>query len=375
MVRRSASVLRTWLRLCFALLLPLVAATGANACPLCYQAAQQLMTDGVRLDSAERVVLAVRESAGGPPRIVAVVKGGDAIGGVVFDSVADDGKSAAAHEPSLIIRERGASEWTCLGAIPVDDADWLRKVAETRDVAGDRPRRTWPLTLSTADSLSYAGWRERVALVAPRLEDSNPLIARLAWGELARAPFATLDAARSRVDPTSVEAWLDDPKLAPRRAAYVTLLGFVGGPEDAKRLDQRVETALASHDATDLAAMIAADLELGGPPRVGWMEAKIFAEKTRTMPEIEAALLALNVLGEANGRVPRARIVETYRDFIRQRPRMAGFVAPQLADWGVWEAAADYVAILKSNPDMDPASQFAIVIYLKRAAEAGVAVQ
>ena len=111
------------------------------------------------------------------------------------------------------------------------------------------------------------------------MKTANPLAARLAWGELARAPYATLDAARSRVDPASVEAWLDDPKLASRRAAYLTLIGFVGGPEDGAKLDRRIEAALAAHDATDLAAMIAADLALGGPSRIDWIDTRIFADR------------------------------------------------------------------------------------------------
>ena len=93
------------------------------------------------------------------------------------------------------------------------------------------------------------------------------------------------------------------------------------------------------------------------------------------MPEIEAALLALNVLGDADGAVPRARIVAAYRAFIKARPRMAGFVAPQLADWKCWDAAPEYAALMKSNAALDPASHFAIVNYLKRAAEAGLAIQ
>jgi hypothetical protein len=52
---------------------------------------------------------------------------------------------------------------------------------------------------------------------------------------------------------------------------------------------------------------------------------------------------------------------------------MAGFVAPQLADWGCWDAVPDYAAIVKSDAAIDPASEFAIRNYLKRAAEAGVA--
>lgn len=349
-----------------------LASAKAEACPLCYESARQMMTDGVKLDGADRAVLAARDSAGGPLRIVVVIKGEGAVGDVIAGLISEDGATAAAGDPSLLIGG-SADDWTSLGTIPLADADWLRQIVATRQIGGERPRRAWPLTMSTADSLSYAGWRRRVTLVLPYLEDSNPLAARLAWGELARAPYAVMDEARSRIDAAAISAWLDDPKLSSRRATYLTLLGFVGGPEDAQRLDQRIETALSSHDATALAAMIAADLQLGGPSHVAWIESRYFVDRNRTMPEIEAALLALHVLGDANGAIPRAGVIQAFRDFIRERPAMAGFVAPQLADWGCWDAAADYAAILKSNPNMDPASQFAIGIYLKSAAEAGVA--
>lgn len=349
-----------------------LASAKAEACPLCYESARQMMTDGVKLDGADRAVLAARDSAGGPLRIVVVIKGEGAVGDVIAGLISEDGATAAAGDPSLLIGG-SADDWTSLGTIPLADADWLRQIVATRQIGGERPRRAWPLTMSTADSLSDAGWRRRVTLVLPYLEDSNPLAARLAWGELARAPYAVMDEARSRIDAAAISAWLDDPKLSSRRATYLTLLGFVGGPEDAQRLDQRIETALSSHDATALAAMIAADLQLAGPSHVAWIESRYFVDRNRTMPEIEAALLALHVLGDANGAIPRAGVIQAFRDFIRERPAMAGFVAPQLADWGCWDAAADYAAILKSNPNMDPASQFAIGIYLKSAAEAGVA--
>jgi len=348
--------------------------TAAVACPLCYEAARQMMTEGVQLDSTDRAVLAAREAGGGTLRIVAVIKGSDRLGDVIAELVTEAGDAASPPgEPSLLVHDPTAPQWTSLGAIPVEDADWLRRIVATREVAGDRPRRTWPLTISTADALSYAGWLQRIALVLPYLENANPLAARLAWGELARAPYAALDAARSRVDPALVEAWLDDPKLAPRRGAYLTLLGFVGGPDDGARLDRQIETALSSHAATNLAAMIAADVALGGPSRVDWIVARIFADRECTMPEIEAALLALNVLGDANGAVPRERVVAAYRDFIKLRPPMAGFVAMQLADWNAWDAAPEYMALIKSNAIKDPSSEFAVVNYLRRAAAAGAA--
>ena len=39
--------------------------SGAAACPLCYEAARQFLTDGVQLDSAESAVLAVTSIAVG----------------------------------------------------------------------------------------------------------------------------------------------------------------------------------------------------------------------------------------------------------------------------------------------------------------------
>ena len=227
--------------------------------------------------------------------------------------------------------------------------------------------------MQTSFTLSYDGWRQRIALILPYLENSDPLAARIAWGELARAPYATLDVARSRIDATAVEAGWSNPKLVSRHAAYTLLLGFAGSADDAARLEQRIEAAWTAHDTTNLAAMIGADLELRGPSRVGWVEAMYFADRTRTMPEIEAALLALNVHGDANRTVSRERVIQAYRTFIRERPPMAGFVAPQLADWNYWDATTEYIALLKSNAIKDPASEFAVVNYLQRSAAAKAA--
>jgi hypothetical protein len=378
MPRRRSSLRAGWLKLGVMLALPLVS-TAAAACPLCYQAARQMMTEGVQLDVADRAVLAARDREGGPLKIVAVVKGSDHVGDVVSDPVTypvtDATGAVEPGQPSLLLRDPTGPQWTSLGAIPLSDADWLRELAATHDIPGDRRKRTWPLTTATADALSNEGWRQRVALVLPYLENANPLASRLASGELARAPYAALDVARSRVDPATVEAWIDNPKLAAQRATYLTLLGFVGRPEDAARLDRLIDASLASHDPKDLAAAIAADVQLGGQARIDMIEARFFRERGRSMPEIEAALLALNVLGDSGSPELRARVVRAYEELIKARPAMAGFVAPQLADWDCWEVVSSYAAILKSLPDMDPASQFAIVNYLKRAAAAGVAIQ
>ena len=229
------------------------------------------------------------------------------------------------------------------------------------------------MTAQAPIELSYAGWRQRIALILPYLENPEPLVARIAWGELARAPYASIDVAKSWKGAAEVQRWLDDPKIASRHPAYILLLGFTGGPADAARLEERLESAWNTHDAANLAAMIGADLELRGPSRVDWVEAKYFADRSRTMPEIEAALNALTVHGDANRTVPRDRVIQAFRAFIKERPPMAGFVAPQLAGWDYWDASADYEGLMNANAIKDPASEFAVVTYLKRAALAKAA--
>ena len=372
----SASVSRRWINCGLAALLLFISACAAAACQLCYEAARQSVTIGQRLDSADQVVLAVPLAGANQFRMVEVVKGKDAVGDNIADPVTGLGIGAVpGRDPYLLVREPLASQWTSLGTIRAEYADWLRQLVATSLVKGDRPRPTWPSNMQTSSTLSYAGWRQRIALVLPYLENADPLAAQIAWGELARAPYATADVARSRIDAAAVASWLDDPKLVSRHPAYTLLLGFVGGPADAARLEQRIEAAWNSHDTTNLAAMIGAELELRGPSRVAWVEAMYFADRSRTMPEIEAALLALDVHGDANRTVPRQRVIQAYQAFIRERPPMAGFVALQLADWDYWDAATEYAALLKSNTIKDPASEFAVVNYLQRAASANAAVQ
>jgi hypothetical protein len=370
--RRLAAVRSGLLKGQLAVLLLLISAIGASACPLCYEAARQMMTEGVQLDAADRAVLATPVGTTNQFRVVAVIKGEDAVGELIADPVA--GVADTARDPSLLIRDPAASQWTGLGTIPVEDADWLRQVAATRQIVGNHPRVTWPV-MPTADTLSYAGWRRRIALVLPCLESPNQLVARLAWGELARAPYAVMDVARSRIDGATVAGWLNDPKLASRHAAYTTLLGFVGGPAETTWLEQQLEATWNVHDTTNLATMIGADLELRGPSRVGWVESMYFADRSRTMPEIEAALLALNVHGDADRTVPRERVIQAYRLFIKERPQMAGFVAPQLADWGYWDAMPEYAALLKANVIQDPASQLAVASYIERGTAAEAALE
>jgi hypothetical protein len=317
------------------------------------------VTIGQRLDSADQAVLAVPLAEPGRFGIVEVIKG--KVDGDAITLTASPTQSA---KPLLALRNPVSGRWESQGAIGVEYAAWLRQIAVVHGVRGEKAQslQLFPVR----KSLTEAEWLERVAVAVANLESPDPLVAEIAYDEIARAPYSAQRSLNRVLDAKRLRAWINDPQLVSRRAGYTLLLGVAGGSDDAAMLERRLDLAWSAGDATNLSAMLAANLELRGAGRVAWIEKMYFADRQRSLPEIEAALLALSVHGGANGVVPRQRIIEAYRSFIKVRKPMAGFVAMELADWQAWEATADYVNIVRTKAVKDPAGQFAILSYLHR---------
>lgn len=316
------------------------------------------LADEVVLALPSRIPIAVAVTGvadGDQFRIVEVLKGSGVVNGIIPGPVRQvDAAAIRSGKPFLLLRNKFAHEWASAGTIGAEYAGWLRQLTAT----------------SYQSELTDLDWRARVALVLPYLENPEPLAAEIAHGEFVLAPYRVQRSAKPHLDATTIIGWIDDPKLAPRRSTYTLLLGITGAPDDAARLEQRIDTGWTSHDVTNLAAMLAADLELRGPSRVDWIETMYFADRNRTLPEIEAALLALSVHGDANAAVPRERVIQAYRFFMRAHEPMAGFVALELAGWEYWDVTPEYVALLKSNAIKDPGSRYAVLTYLHRSPQA-----
>jgi hypothetical protein len=369
-------------RLLFGLgMLTLTFAGEAQACAICFTGV--VITPGQKLDAADQAVLAVPLADQGQFRVIKVIKGDVAADEVITERgllaatteavMSMDGltpgeklATAPAGKPLLLVRNTVSEKWASIGAIDADYAGWLRDLAATNHGGKARPARISLLPTLTGSSLTEEEWRERVAVVAPQLESSEPLAAEIAYGELSRTPYGVMRILKSELDAAKITTWINDPKLVSRRPAYTLLLGISGRTDDAIELERRIDTALKARDATNLSAMLAADLELRGPTRIDWLQQTYFADRQRTLPEINAALLALSVHGGADATVPREKVIEAYRYFIKVRRPMAGFVAMDLADWQAWDATADYVDIIRSKAVKDPAGEFAILSYLKQ---------
>jgi hypothetical protein len=327
-----------------------IASVAAAACPICFRG--MAPTTAQQLALAERAMIVLPAMAGTEMRIVAVIKGSGAVNDLV-QATAPGLEEAASREsaPLLVAQVNAKSPWSMIGSVGVEHADWLRRVVAT--------------TLR-ADATD-AQWGARVAFLLPYLDHNEPLLAAIAYGELAAAPYGALRLLKGQLDPARCTRWLDDPG---KQQLYTLLYGIAGGAHDIDVIERRIGAAWKRNDATNLAALLAADLELRGPSRVEWIEKMYFTDRRRTLAEIQAALLALSVHGAANAAVPRARVIQVYRSFIRERQPMAGFVAQDLAAWNHWGAGPEYLALLKGNALADPASRLAVVAYLMQSPRA-----
>lgn len=330
-----------------------VSAGSTAACAICLAAVG--MTPGEQLDLADRAVLAVPDRADGW-RIVADIKGAAPVDPAVL---AEAAPSAGAHS-TLFLRDSLGHRWSALGEIAETNAAWLREVALTHVLDAE------------ADD-AQAQWRARLALTMQELQSDDPLIEAIAHGDLARAPYpAILDVGRAMTT-AEILMHLENEAHPSHRAAYIHMLGATGDEAAEAWLDERIDAAWQSREATDLAALLAADLELRGRSRIQTIEERYFLDRSRGLDEIEAALMALRLHGEADAAVPRGSVVAAYRRFLQTRPLMAGFVAMDLAAWEEWEATAEYVALLNADAIADPAGAFAALSYVQRSPDAAAA--
>lgn len=341
---------RQWLLL---LSLALAFHTGAIACALCFSAFK-IQPSAQQLIYPQRVVLAT-PTGDGHWRVAATIKGDSIAGSVLEGSVTGAEKIAALPsdqrvKPALLMREDAGVSWVYLGSISIEHAPWLK------DLAGRK--RSYAMTPDER--------QRHASSLLPMLESREPLVADIAYTEVSATPYGTLRSLKPQLDAESLRRWVADPRLIDRRPLYVLLLAIAGDPEDAQRVRAEIEIAWRARDASQLAPLLAADMELRGNAGVETIEKLYLLDRSRSPAEIQAALLALSEQGKESGAVARDRVVVAYQRLIRTGNPLCGLVAQDLGDWNDWSAVPDYVRLLRSGSTLHPASRFAIIDYLKR---------
>ncbi|MHA7777221.1 hypothetical protein [Roseibium sp. M-1] len=324
------------------------------ACAICMVAMN--VAPGQKLGNADIAVLAWPSPAGGWQVLTRLKPAnGDPVDlhsqNGIGESV-DISGDIANNQANLLVRDSLGYRWTSLGTFDLNYAGWLTSLAALPE----------PTTVDE--------WLTRLELVAPQLECGDPGVEDLAHGELARAPYPAFRMLRGVFSTAELRKRIDNETNQSRRASYLLLLGHSGEEEVVTWLKEHTGSALKNDDSTDLAALLAAELELLGPSHLEWIAGNILLKPGTPPAMIEAALLALAVHGDEDQSIPRSDIVEIHKRFIQAKPPMADYVATKLMDWNDWSLIGDYTGLLESGAITNPATEFAATLYIETGRDA-----
>jgi hypothetical protein len=191
--------------------------------------------------------------------------------------------------------------------------------------------------------------RRRAAFFLSYLHHADPLLVRVAAAEVSSAPYPAMKALKEKLDVKKIRAELENPASFERFALYFTLLGLCGDEKDAAGIDRRLDSMWRANASSKLAALLTAKLELGGEAAVDEIEARYFRDQGRTLPEIEAAVLALRVHGDTSDKISQARAIEAFRSLLVDREPLVFLIAEDLARWKDWESKDRLIAIAEKR--------------------------
>ena len=203
------------------------------------------------------------------------------------------------------------------------------------------------------------------------LEDADDTLARDAYDEFAVAPYDDVRGLESRMDPTQLLAWIENPKVpANRRRLYATMLGVCGTKADADRIGAilaNTEPDPANAEVrSGLDALIACYVTLNGPAGLDMVDSQFLSREDPAVPFTEkyAAVMALRFLGEESTVVTRERVLQSLRILLLE-PKLADLVIADLARWEDWSVIDQLAELFEKAGDDNLFVREPVVNYLK----------
>jgi hypothetical protein len=196
------------------------------------------------------------------------------------------------------------------------------------------------------------------------LEDEDELLARDAFDEFAKAPYADVVALKDKMHHDLLIEWIKNPDVpASRRRLYFTMLGVCGQPEDAPLL----QSMMRSNDRqtkAGLDALIACYLLLNPDPGLSEVEELFLKNKEAEYPDTYSAIMAIRFHGDQTDKIARDRLVKSLRNLL-ERPELADLVIPDLARWQDWEVMPRMVQLFKEADEKSSWVRLPVINYLR----------
>ena len=188
---------------------------------------------------------------------------------------------------------------------------------------------------------------QRLVFFQEHLEDVDEMLARDAYDEFAKAPYAVVKGLKDKMHHDRLVEWIKNPEVpASRRRLYLTMLGICGTNRDIPMLEELLlaknRTARAGLDA-----MIASYLSLHGEKGMPLVEDLFLKNKEAEYADTYAAIMALRFHGTETDAVPRKRILQGLHHML-DRPALADLVIVDLARWEDWSVMPRLVELFKT---------------------------
>ncbi len=321
---------------------------AVQACPICQGLGQQKPCFAEQIIAADSLVIA-RATNRRTFKVEKILRGDDAALGLPVEP------PKAIFGTRILVAYRGKEE-TLLESVSPDLQGFVETV----------------LSLKTFEPSVNSGWSKQLNVFLPYLGNRDLRVARSAWTAWAHAPYEVVRVQTLLPDPDLLQKWLADPDRASEAALYWRLLGLQADDAIRSQLREKVMVNWNTNDARDLAALLDAELSANGKNAVKFIRERYLDDRTRTLAEIQSALLALRLQGMKGDPSMRKPVALAFENFVINRRPLAGLVASDLATWDRWNSGRTYSEIINSGEPVLPKSRPAILNYLKQCPEIDV---
>lgn len=236
----------------------------------------------------------------------------------------------------LLVQQKPGGDWQSLG--PIDEP---YEALVRRLLAAGETRR------------GPTAAEQRWQFFLPLFGHSDQRIAELAYLELGRAPYPVIRRLGRTVKRETYAAWLEKPRFVEWRGLAILLSAQSDVATDRQRILTNFEMAERLGSELNLAAWIAAAIEVDPRGTLDQIEAKYLRRADRTPAEWEAVARALSLHGALPESEQRERIVACYGLLLRHAPQLAPLIARDLRAWQRKEWIEPLTAILQQPERLD----------------------
>ncbi len=196
------------------------------------------------------------------------------------------------------------------------------------------------------------------------LEDEDEMLARDAYDEFAKTPYAGVKALKGKMHHDRLIAFIQNSDVpASRRRLYFTMLGVCGKPSDAALLSDMMQSDDRKQKA-GLDALLACYLILNPEEGLAQVEERFLKNPDAEYADTYAAIMAIRFHGNDTDVIAKSKLVKALRNML-ERPELADLVIPDLARWQDWESLPRMVRLFKEADEKSSWVRVPVINFLR----------